>query len=176
MCGDDQPQVHHIDQDRSNSADELNLLPLCSRCHLTDVHDPTAPTDPEKLHLFRKYRDPSILAPGFEPIFRRIRFVLDPTRVRDHNEALWLVKDLHLFLSPFVHGAYYSDKINGLLAVRPAVAPRPGEPLLTADETIGRYRAAVTKHQTEVVELIVEMLRYQPWAKRPAWKRRARPS
>jgi hypothetical protein len=172
MCGDDQPQLHHIDNDRSNSADEYNLLPLCSRCHLTDVHDPTAPIDRDKLLLFRKYRDPSILASGFEPLFRRIRFVLDPTLISGHNEARWLVNDLRLFLFPFVHGAYYSAKITGLLAFGPAVAPRAGEPLATHTETVSRYRSHVTKHREQVIDLIVEMLRYQRWAEHAAWKRR----
>jgi 5-methylcytosine-specific restriction endonuclease McrA len=40
ICGSDHPQIHHIDENPGNN-DELNLLPLCPNCHLTDQHNPT---------------------------------------------------------------------------------------------------------------------------------------
>ena len=77
ICGASRPQIHHIDENPANN-DPLNLLPLCPNHHLTDVHNPTQKMDPLRLYLFRKYRDPQILSPQFEPLFKRLRFLLVP--------------------------------------------------------------------------------------------------
>ena len=81
ICGADRPHVHHIDANPRNS-DPLNLIPLCPNCHLTDQHNPTASMHPEKLRLFRRYKDPLILSHQFEPVFRRMRFLWEPERCR----------------------------------------------------------------------------------------------
>lgn len=75
ICGADRPQIHHIDEDPSNN-DPVNLLPICPNCHLTDQHNPTAPADPQKLALFRRYKDPTILSPQFEPLFSRASYLV----------------------------------------------------------------------------------------------------
>lgn len=41
--GEDNPQIHHIDEDPSNN-DPLNLLPLCPNCH-SAIHDPLNPIE-----------------------------------------------------------------------------------------------------------------------------------
>lgn len=73
-CGKERPHLHHIDENPSNNH-PANLIPLCPSCHLIDQHNPTAPMDPAKLGLFRRYKDPKILHPGFEPLFRRLSFL-----------------------------------------------------------------------------------------------------
>jgi 5-methylcytosine-specific restriction endonuclease McrA len=54
VCGEDKPQVHHIDEDPSNN-DPMNLIPLCPNCHLIDQHNPTVPINARRLRLFRRY-------------------------------------------------------------------------------------------------------------------------
>jgi 5-methylcytosine-specific restriction endonuclease McrA len=63
-CGADHPHLHHIDEDPSNN-DPMNLIPLRPNCHLIDQHNPTQRIEPERLMLFRKYKDPAILTPQF---------------------------------------------------------------------------------------------------------------
>src|SRR5215831_14957625 len=75
LCGAVNPQLHHINEDPSDN-DPGNLVPLCANHHITDQHNPTARVDPTKLRLFRKHKDPVILGPQFEPLFRRFRFVM----------------------------------------------------------------------------------------------------
>jgi hypothetical protein len=86
ICGADRPQIHHIAENLGNN-DPGNLLPICPNCHLTDQHNPTVPADPEKLALFRRYKDPAILAPQFEPLFARMKSLARITD-SDHTEEL----------------------------------------------------------------------------------------
>src|SRR6185436_5887832 len=74
ICGADRPHLHHIDEDPTNN-EPLNLVPLCPNCHLIDQHNPTAQVDTKKLRLFREFKDPTILKPQFDPLFRRYSFL-----------------------------------------------------------------------------------------------------
>jgi hypothetical protein len=177
ICAANHPEVHHIDEDRANN-DDMNLLPLCSNCHsnyhLADAHDPTAPMDTRKLRLFRAYRDPSILAPEFHPIFRRLAFVLDPTMIESLDHARKLVTDLVAFVKQFEMGMYYHVQVNDLLEV-PSRAFVRGTSETPAQETRRReeraealrdYQRSVAAKAPEVLGHIIDMLRYQPWADR----------
>jgi hypothetical protein len=73
VCGEVNPQLHHIDEDPSNN-NPMNLIPLCPNDHLIDVHNPTQPIEPGKLRLLRKYKDPTVLTPQFHPLFVRKNF------------------------------------------------------------------------------------------------------
>lgn len=73
-CGTDRPHLHHIDEDPSHN-DQMNLIPLCPNCHLTDQHNPTQSIEPDRLRQFRQYKDPTILTPEFHVVFRRMRFL-----------------------------------------------------------------------------------------------------
>jgi hypothetical protein len=164
-----------VREDRTNN-EELNLLPLCPSCHLTDLHDPTAPVDRLKLRLFREYRDISILAPEFHPIFRRLRFVLDPESLQSVDEAHTQVTDLIAFLHQFDKGQYYHVQVNELLTVRPyrewvasldepdgAHAARKRD---HDERELARFKRAVAEQRAKVMGFVVEMLTYQPWAER----------
>ncbi len=113
ICGTDKPHLHHIDEDPSNN-DPLNLLPLCPNCHLIDQHNPTARLDPVKLSLFRTYKNPTILTPEFEPLFRRLRFL---DRIEDTSEIKKLesqVGELCGFVRALEMGAFYGKQIEKL--------------------------------------------------------------
>ena len=84
LCGGDRPHVHHIDEDRTNN-DPVNLLPLCPNCHVRDQHDPTVQIVADVLRLFRRYRDPMILHPGFKPVWKRCRFSSTWTSIRSRS-------------------------------------------------------------------------------------------
>ena len=76
VCGSDRPHIHHVNEDPSDSSIN-NLLPLCPNCHLSDQHNPTRKIDIPKLQLFRRYKDPVILKPQFDPIYVRQIFLKD---------------------------------------------------------------------------------------------------
>src|SRR5256885_12038233 len=74
ICGEADPQLHHIDENPSNN-DQMNLIPLCPKCHLSDQHNPTKSIETDKLRLFRQFKDLAILKPQFHPLFIRLRFL-----------------------------------------------------------------------------------------------------
>jgi hypothetical protein len=148
ICGKPRPQLHHIDEDSANN-DPLNLLPLCPNHHLTDQHNPTSKIDPLILRLFRVHRDPTILTPQFQPLFRRLRFLeaLESSETFEGIEQL--AQDLWSFVGPMEMGEYYAAKI-GELTTRLIE-----NPLLDGALEV----------RNEITNLIVELLRYQPWRK-----------
>lgn len=114
VCGKERPQVHHIDEDPSNN-DPLNLIPLCPNCHLIDPHNPTVPIDPAKLCLFRRYKDPVILGPQFDPLFQRLRF-LDGERDDESADGLQTKgEELTAFVKVLQMGEFYSGQMSKLL-------------------------------------------------------------
>lgn len=161
ICGAPRPQVHHIDEVHSNN-DPLNLLPLCPNHHLVDIHNPTKKPDPLKIALFRQFKDPQILSPQFEPIFQRLRFLLVP-----FDRDGWALGGLGIELAGFVHGlsmgSYYCSKIMALTAwpqPRPHAEEEKERVLVENDEI---YFDQLRRNKRLVLELCVELLRYQSW-------------
>lgn len=111
ICGNHTTQIHHIDEDPTNNS-ILNLIPLCPNHHLGDVHNPTKKIDKEIFSLFRKYKDPSILAPQFKPLYDRVQVFFN-TNTQEENRIL--LNDLLSFVSQFNLGTYYSDRIFRIL-------------------------------------------------------------
>lgn len=161
------PQLHHIDENPSNSVAE-NLLPLCPNCHLQDLHDPTGAPDPLKIKLFRRTKDPFVLDSRFDPIWKRIRFL---TPGRDETDEAWgySVTLLLRFIESFNMGAYYRDRIYTILDAPfdhfQFYRKRDGLPCNMDDfPSEGDYDFAVQSYRAQAVEdLCVEMLRYQGW-------------
>jgi hypothetical protein len=168
VCGKERPQVHHIDEDPSNN-DPMNLIPLCPNCHLIDQHNPTVPIDPDKLRLFRRYKDPVILGAQFDPLFRRLRFL---NNVEDEIPAHELEAkggELISFVAALQMGGFYSQRLRLLLDRTPVVAAfnmsRRVDPALerAMRQDDQRYREKLRSVREQVYELAVELLRYQPW-------------
>ena len=167
LCGEDRPQVHHIDENPANN-DSLNLLPLCPNCHLTDQHNPTAPIDPAKLALFRRFKDPAILTPQFEPLFARTRFLDQLHTITDPPTIKKLIQELVEFVRVLEMGQFYAARIVDLLQEPPSY-----EVLAFGHNTVdvGRlkadqeqnYRERLRDAQPKVIELVVELLKYQKW-------------
>lgn len=167
VCASDRPQVHHIDENPKNN-DLQNLIPLCPNCHLRDQHDPTAGIDLGILKLFRKYKDPIILSPQFNPLYRRFRYLYtDISNTRSEileelsNELIRFVKSINM-------GEFYGTQLNNLLS-----SPPRGYITFTGDPEENRIRG-VEEHKREYIEklltntvaaegLLVELLRYQGW-------------
>jgi hypothetical protein len=167
VCGAERPQVHHIDENPANN-DPLNLLPLCPNCHLTDHHNPTRPIDPLKLTLFRKYKDPAILKPQFEPLFSRTRFLFDLSEPVGYDALKSRTSELRDFVSVLEMGAFYSSRLHQL------IGPPPGRgfvDLYEPDEVTQHwwrehereYREQLVTNREAVLALVVELLRYQRW-------------
>lgn len=177
ICGEDRPQLHHIDGNPANNASE-NLIPLCPNCHLIDQHNPTEPLPPQVLALFRQFRDPSILAPGFEPVFRRLKFVVEPESIESYKAFTLSMGDLEQFLRQMPMGNYYANRLSDVLreAIRIDADPHQATAEDRARLEMERRdsaRRSVLHGRAEALRLIVEMLRYQPWAEQRPSRRTA---
>ena len=172
ICGGDQPQIHHIDEDPANN-NLLNLIPLCPNCHILDQHDPTAGTDQRKLRLFRQFRDPAILTPQFHPLFVRLKFLDD---IQDDTAITELQKnaqELIGFVANLEMGKFYSERI-GELTRRPRYASITiiGDPVSEARrrerliKEAQEYREILRSNRDAVSALVIELLRFQPWQPR----------
>lgn len=160
VCGAAKPQLHHIDEDPSNN-DPLNLIPLCPNHHLTVQHNPTVALDAGILRLFREFKDPAILAPQFQPIYSRLRFLFlaetDPVSVdprRQFRELIEFVSALHMGIS-------YAKQIRAGLTLKSSPVPlSPAEKAKMDEENCRR----LAEDRGRIVKLLVEILRFQDWA------------
>jgi hypothetical protein len=167
LCGTDRPQIHHIDEDPANNKVE-NLLPLCPNHHLSDQHNPTARIPARKLALLRRYKDPSVLSPQFDPIFRRMSFLYDVENAKDMAATAESAHELVRFIKVLQMGPFYGPAIGELIM-------RPQQPMAwaldTPEEEIRRvrkeqhehYRKFLLENREKALTLIVELLRYQEW-------------
>ncbi len=165
-CGADRPHLHHIDENPANN-DALNIIPLCPNCHLVDQHNPTRFADPNKLKLFRKHKDPAILKPEFDPLFRRLQFFNTEHNNHSLEELENMAIELCEFIWTFEKGEFYAKKVGELIIPRDLITYNTNVPrfrtksgYLTKTED---YRRELQKKQEKVHTLVVEMLRYQPW-------------
>jgi hypothetical protein len=165
ICGKDNPQIHHIDENPANN-DPMNLIPICPNHHLLDVHNPTQPIDQRKLCLFRKYRDPAILSSMFHPLFIRMFFLFNIANDTTAYELEEKCEELIRFIAELEMGKFYSEKIKELTAF-------PGR-VITLDEYPPHYqqenmvydnecRELLQNNQEEIISLTIELLRYQNW-------------
>lgn len=166
VCGADRPHIHHIDEDPSNN-DTRNLLPLCPNCHLVDQHNPTSAIDPRKLSLFRRYKDPVILSPQFHPLFRRFAYLLDLDAGAQMDALSAATVELIAFVNALKMGAFYHVRIADLI-----VHNAPNVHSLDEPDDVTRqrfeqrrrdYLAQLSAQREQVVDLLIEMLRYQEW-------------
>jgi hypothetical protein len=168
MCGADRPQIHHIDGDPANNVPE-NLLPLCPNNHLLDSHNPTQPVDADKLRLLRQFKDPLVLSPAFDPLFRRTLFLLQLRDIPFNQDVIESqAEELVAFVRALAMGTFYADRLQQLLSY----PPNPGvwtensselEIRQHRDRSILMFRGKLLSNRDAAVCLIVELLRYQPW-------------
>src|SRR6266567_3288459 len=162
ICGAPRPQIHHIDEDPANN-ELLNLLPLCPNHHLTDVHNPTQKMDHLRLHLFRRHRDPQILSPQFEPLFRRLRFLLVPFDHENDQVLSAHAVDLACFVEHFAMGGYYAARFLNLMEWPQPKPYTETEKDRALAENAALYLERLRQNRERVLELAIELLRYQPW-------------
>lgn len=165
ICGKERPQVHHIDENHANN-DPLNLLPLCPNCHLIDQHNPTAKVDAEKIRLFRKFKDPLILSSQFEPLFRRLKFLLNLHESHfEWHAAKKQADELVKFVTQLGMGGFYGLHIASMI-----LPPKVVGVILSGEE--GRrqneeerkgYLDQLLRIQEKVFEQAIELLVYQDW-------------
>jgi hypothetical protein len=167
ICGRHEPQFHHLNENPSDNRAE-NLLPLCPNHHLTDQHNPTAPVDPALLALFRQFKDPAILTPQFQPLFARTRFLDRVEAMGDLTALKNAIRELVAFVRVLELGEFYAARISDLLP-----EPAPSEVLafgaphaeVARQQAIDslNYRTNLGAARPKVIELIVELLRFQNW-------------
>jgi hypothetical protein len=172
ICGADRPQLHHLDENPANNTPE-NLLPLCANHHLTDQHNPTRAHEPRKLAIFRQYKDPAILKPQFQPIYDRLKPFFRPACELKYEEISEAAVDLIKFVGELHMGNYYAAKLTELISAIPFASPSVFNVL--DDQSIRRmneerkrsqdaYLLSIENSQSEVIRLVVELLRYQEWS------------
>jgi hypothetical protein len=166
---EDNPQIHHIDENPSNN-DPLNLIPLCPNCHST-IHNSLTAIGIGRLQFFRRYKHPFILAPQFQPLFKRLQFLNEIRDDSDVDDLQSKAAELRSFVRTHERGDFYSNRIGGLLQY----------PEFNASFSIGmdgrvpqwyidgknnerpQYLTKLKNAREHVFELIVEMLAYQNW-------------
>ena len=169
VCGSDRPHIHHVNEDPSDSSIN-NLLPLCPNCHLSDQHNPTRKIDIPKLQLFRRYKDPVILKPQFDPIYVRQIFLKD---ILTSDESVDVIEkqaeELIEFVKVLQMGDFYSNRLNQLIgplnrAMFFSLNTGPDEnynrQLRSANTD---YRNKIVSNRDDAIGLLVELLRYQNW-------------
>ncbi len=167
ICGTDRPHLHHIDENPENN-EIFNLLPLCPNCHLRDQHNPTVKFDRDKVKLFRRFKDPSILTPQFDPLFGRLQFLDQIDENTSYENLLNAAKDLVSFIASLAMGNYYSNAISQLLKVTSTgyagvLGDDAGYKKHLA-EVADEYRDQLCAVKDRVYVLVVELLRYQEWS------------
>lgn len=167
VCGATEPQIDHIDENPANN-DPLNLLPLCPNCHLRDKHNPTAQHSPDKLMLFRKYKDPAILDPRFHPLFERAQFLSIHEIKSSLEEFSARIGELLQFVCALQMGEFYERQLHALFGEPPPafllyMAGR-AKGQAEVDRQVGEYVSRCRNSRSEVMRLLVELLRYQDWS------------
>lgn len=168
VCGGDRPHLHHINENPADNRVE-NLLPLCPNCHLRDQHHPTRKVDIPKLILFRSHKDPAILKPQFHPIYTRSLFL---SQIELSSEPVDELEEFSNQLIDFIAnlemGDFYSKQIAKLIAPLKVVfiIPLEGDDSGYQKQRKARnkaYREKLKINEEHVYNLLVELLRYQPW-------------
>lgn len=171
ICGSNRPQLHHLDEDPSNN-NPLNLVPLCPNCHLSDQHSPTEGIPAGVLSLFRRFKDPAILSPQFRPLYQRLQFLFEISDNSDHNQLGAAAAELACFVGTLEMGNFYGPKVEGLTKQITlggwSGSFYTGEPSPETARTLAalpeRNRRRLIENREQVLQLCIELLRYQRWA------------
>ena len=129
-----------------------------------DTDNPTRKIETGRLRLFREWKDPAILSPQFEPLFRRL--VLLQHSSGDTEEVCGQAEDFCNFVRSLRMGRYYANRFHELikpplLFVLTEEAKRQSEQYrIEGAQLINRLNDCYA----ELVRLSVELLRYQDWA------------
>jgi hypothetical protein len=125
--------------------------------------------DTGRVVLFRRFKDPAILSPQFEPLYCRLGF-LDELNVETteldllENSASELID----FVSALHMGGFYSERLRELLG---PVAHVTVVTSATTDAEIRQWRREhhleyidrLAAGRDEALRLCTELLRYQEW-------------
>ena len=169
ICANDNPQIHHIDEEHSNNEIE-NLLPLCPNCHLTDQHNPTRKVEIAKLQMFRKYKDPTILKSQFHPLYKRSLFLNNIDENNEEVKELFeQVNSLIEFVKSLEMGDFYSKELKRLIKRDSHIyktslsGGRDYQNEQARRDSNLKDRKKLIENSTKAIDLIVELLRYQKW-------------
>ena len=164
LCGKIKPHIHHINGDLTNHH-PLNLIPLCRKCKIKDSHDPTRSPDVSIIAIFKKHRDPHILKPQFKPLFMRLNFLVNLhedcnfIRLRDQ------VDELIQFVFSLKMGFFYANRISELIwqVFEHYLVDRISYTKAGLRELEHAIFVTLEANRAKVIELIIELLRYQKW-------------
>jgi len=119
--------------------------------------------------LFRRFKDPAILSPQFEPLYDRLRFMDDLAFESTDLESLRArALELIAFVGALKMGDFYSNQLRELLApvshARMITLDMPQSKLdqWRREEHI-EYLEKLTCGHDDSLRLCAELLRYQDW-------------
>jgi hypothetical protein len=108
--------------------------------------------------------------------------VLEPERIESVEDAHRLVTDLVAFLNQFDKGRYYHAQVSELIVVQlhqdwvvnldEPDSARERRKREHDERELARFRRVTVENRRKILELVVEMLRYQPWAEQFAQRGR----
>lgn len=168
ICEAGKPEVYHIDDDMPG--DDLNLLPLCSKCHERFASRSSDAVEMYKLKLFRKYKQQLILHSLFHLIFKRLIFLdgIDADIEWEYMQSK--IGELIRIVSIQERGDFYAKEISRLVAFRPFVASYS---VSLFDDSVPEWYAEAKKKEKpkhieqvrqskeQICDLIIEMLTLQ---------------
>jgi len=162
-CGVQYHEVHHIDGDPSNNAEE-NLIVLCPNCHQGKVHGNGIKITSTQMKLYKMTKSKAVFSPIYSAVKDRIMFIeTDEYENLTSDEISTRSRDLIGFISTLSHGEYYTQKLRDLLPKRLAGS--------LLDSGCERKREEIAKecqkgkirnNRGEILRLVAECLEVQP--------------
>ncbi|MEZ4414627.1 MAG: hypothetical protein R3E10_02660 [Gemmatimonadota bacterium] len=134
---------------------------------MQDQHDPTRAIEPGILRLFRVHRDPVLLASQFQPLFRRAEFLISLQEGGEVDDMAKRKKELISFVEVLEMGSYYGQRIDELFGRFGGVwvVDDPDNERKLAEDLQRRLQRA-RENAGEILALVVELVRFQPWGTR----------
>lgn len=164
-CGALFHEVHHIDEDPSNNAED-NLIVLCPNCHQGKVHGKSIKITPEQLRLYKTTKNKGVFKPVYNAIRKRITFVeKDEYENLTSDEISTKVKDLIGFINTLKQGEYYAQKLKSYLCSSPAVWIIPSPDSVVNEqrkEFLEEHRKRIRDKKEEILRLVLECAEVQP--------------
>lgn len=163
-CGAPYHEVHHIDGDPSNNAED-NLIVLCPNCHQVRVHGKSIKITPEQLRLYKKTRSKAVFKPIYHSIKNRIGFLeTNEYESLTYDGLAEKSEDLIKFVRTLRSGDYYGNKLEQCLyreaIVCDMLAQNDVDEQLKESER--EYKRRIKDNKEEILRLVLECAEVQP--------------
>ena len=163
-CNAPYHEVHHIDGNRSNNAED-NLIVLCPNCHQGKVHGNSITITPEQLKLYKITRSKAIFKPIYNAVKNRIKFIeTDEYENLTYDDIIEKVQDLINYIDTLTQGTYYGKKLKRLLSREPCIYVLGSPSHIYNQQTREiekRYKKKIREKKEEILKLVFECIEIQ---------------